>query len=127
MLEGTSRPSAPVQVDELQPGDRLVFLGAIVEVLDVDGHRDFPAALQVMLRRAPEGKPATTLLPKAMVLMGVYLPRQFERRCPGCGRSTVVPANVARGVPERALCGVCSRSVDEPTDLLPAATRGVGI
>jgi hypothetical protein len=119
-VERTSRSGLPIRVDELRRRDQVVFLGHVVEVLDVAGHPDFEGALQVMLRRLPEGKPAATLLPMGHQVIGMYLPRPYRLSCRVCGRTTVVDADLALGTPRQALCRRCSAPLVEGTVLMPA-------
>ncbi|MGI5151372.1 hypothetical protein ACQEVC_34250 [Plantactinospora sp. CA-294935] len=119
-VETTKRSGLPIRVDELRRGDHVVFLAHVVEVLDVARHPDFDTALQVMLRRVPEGKPVSTLLAMGHLVMGMHLPRRVRMRCHLCGRPMLVDVDVALGSPRRALCTPCSVPVVGQTVLMRA-------
>jgi hypothetical protein len=122
-VSDTRRGAMPVRVDELLRGDRIIFLDAIVEVLDVVERLDFPTALSLTVRRwnpeAIPGRPAATLLPRGHLVTAVWLPRHFDLRCMLCRAPMPTRANLAEGTPRRALCGTCANPVGDRTVLLP--------
>jgi len=109
----------PIRVDELRRRDHVVFLGNVVEILDVHGHPDFATALQVMVRRMPEGKPASALLPKGHMVIGLYLPRLVPMHCAVCIGAVTVEADLALGTPRQATCRRCASPLLEGTVLMP--------
>lgn len=118
-VESTSRMGLPIRVDELRRRDHVVFLGNVVEILDVHGHPDFATALQVMVRRMPEGKPASALLPKGHMVIGLYLPRLVPMHCAVCIGAVTVEADLALGTPRQATCRRCASPLLEGTVLMP--------
>jgi hypothetical protein len=124
-VDTRERTGMPIRVDELLRGDCVVFLDAVVEVLDVREVADWPTAMELLIRRSPNGRPYSTLLPRGHLMTGVRLLRRFHLRCVLCERPMPTEADLAQGEPRRALCGPCANPVFEGTVLLPPvrATR----
>lgn len=122
MTPGGARPAGrPVPVDELRIADHIELLGVVVEVRDLRDHADFPAALQAIVRRVPDGQPTSTLVARDLVVVGWYLPRRVRLRCIACLWPMLRDIDLALGIPTRGLCVLCAQPTSYPRAILPVA------
>lgn len=102
-----SRQGFPIEAERLERGDRILLFGAVVNVLGRQEAYDFPNAVVLLIQRAPDGRPTSTLVPKDMLLLGLSIRRTWVLRCARCEWPTLLTVDLADGMPERGICGTC--------------------
>lgn len=107
-------PTRPIQVRDLYPGDHVIVLDVVVEILGVREHPRFPMGRLVRLRPLPSGAvaqaPIETLLPSGRTLTGLHLPRQLAPRCDRCGTPVPTTVDLVLGNLPQVRCGGCVRA-----------------
>ncbi|MFU8873226.1 hypothetical protein [Micromonospora sp. SL4-19] len=116
MTVETRKPANPtIRVEELRRRDEVLLFGQLVEVADVQGVREFPSCVNLVILPRGGGQPRETLVPRDMLLLGMRLPRLLPLRCQGCQALVQTPVDLAQGPAPQTVCGGCRGRIVEGT------------